>query len=86
MKVYRQHRCSKTHRKYLAMAKCIWPRAEWISGNGPYALLARCRVLTVTLHQEEDSALRYKAMIDSTGCGGMCVQDHEIVRLELPAS
>lgn len=50
-KVYRYHYCTKKHRSFSTAAKCLWPKAHWITGEGSYALLARCNVLTVTLHQ-----------------------------------
>lgn len=84
-KIYRQHRCDRKHRKYNAMAKCIWPRAEWIVGEGPFASVAYCRVTTVELFADEDRAAAAKRMIDSTGCGGMCSKRHEIIELALPA-
>jgi hypothetical protein len=65
------------------MAQCIWKRAVWIQGGGPFALLAHCRDLSVSLHQIAVSAESSKALIDSTGCGGMCSRQHEIVELVL---
>ncbi|MGH3476719.1 MAG: hypothetical protein ACRDPQ_14060 [Nocardioidaceae bacterium] len=83
-KVYGLHYCDVSHRTYQAMAKCMWRRAVWIEGDGPYALLARCRVLTVTLHADLAGAVVSKRPIDGSGCGGLCHGDHEIVQLVLP--
>lgn len=45
MKTYRGHNCDRRHRTWTTHARCIWPRAEWIHGNGPHATLARYSVL-----------------------------------------
>jgi hypothetical protein len=84
MKVYRRHYCDRTHRTYRTLAKCIWRRAEWIAGDGPYATLAHCRVLTVELHTTEAAARQALARIDEWGCGGRCYRDHDLVRLVRP--
>jgi hypothetical protein len=84
MAVYRRHGCRRTHTSYYQLAKCIWRRSEWVAGNGPFATLAHCRVLTVQLHTTEDAARRALALIDATACGGRCYRDHQLVRLVLP--
>ncbi len=84
IKVYSRHNCQRKHQSFAALAKCIWRRAEWISGNGAYATLAHCRVLTVELHQTLDTARQAKAAIDSTACGGRCYGRHELVQLADP--
>jgi hypothetical protein len=81
-KMIRCHTCGKSHRAYQGVAKCRWGRrAEWIDGEGPFAVLARCRVLTITLWPTLQEAKDAKAEIDDTGCGGMCSNRHEIVNL-----
>lgn len=67
---------------YYQQAKARWSDAEWVSGNGRFASLAHCRVLTVALYESEDAALKAKKWIDKCGCGGFCTGDHEIVDLE----
>jgi hypothetical protein len=68
---------------YKAKAKRKWGKtAEWMTGNGRYALLAHCRVLTITLWPTLEAAQIAKKRIDETACGGMCVCDHEIIDLE----
>src|SRR5919198_1244890 len=57
--VYRRHYCGAKHRTYRTLAQCIWKRAEWIDGEGPYAVLAKCRKLTVTLHETVEGAEGY---------------------------
>jgi hypothetical protein len=66
------------------MGRCVWPRSEWVTGEGPYAVLAHCRVLTVMLHGSAAAAEASKKSIDETACGGMCFKRHEIVQLVLP--
>jgi hypothetical protein len=78
---YRRHNCDRRHKTYRTAAGCIWPRAEWIDGRGPFAVLAYCRVLTVTLHQTAESAQRALALINSDACGGLCHNAHGIVQL-----
>ena len=55
---------------WRSIAKKRWSKAEWITGNGPYALLAWCRVLTVTLWSSLQEAHRERELIDQIGCGG----------------
>jgi hypothetical protein len=87
-KTYRRHNCKRRHRSYRTLANCMWPRAVWVNGDGPYATLARCRVLTVALHASLDAAHAAKRAIDQWGCGGRCPctgAGHELVRLASPA-
>jgi hypothetical protein len=74
--------CGRRHQSYRTLAKCKWPRAEWIRGDGRYALLAHCRVLTVALHQTHESAEKSKQVIDTSACGGHCHNNHEIIDLD----
>ena len=50
--------------------RCALPHAEWIAGDGPYALIAWCGTPTVTLHQTEAAAQAAKDLLDDIGCGG----------------
>ena len=34
--------CGVRHRKWTAIARCRWPRAIWVYGNGPWASVAHC--------------------------------------------
>jgi hypothetical protein len=77
-----QHHCGRNHRKWSTVAACLWRHAGWISGEGPWAVLAHCNEhLTITLHKTLDSAERSKKLIDGGACGGKCSNAHEIVRL-----
>jgi hypothetical protein len=82
VKVYRRPNCARRYRSYSTLAKCVWPRAAWIAGQGPFAVVAWCDVLTVTLHQDHAAALEAKRITDASACGGRCTGRHEIVRLE----
>lgn len=85
MKFYSRHRCERKHRNYLTLAKCMFPRAVWIHGTGPIALVAWCRQPSITLWTDQAEAGKSKAFIDSTGCGGGCSKRHELIRLAEPA-
>ena len=91
MKTYRRHRCERNHRAYYTAAKCIWRKAHWITGDGPYACLSWCPSgpwpvsLTVTLWQTEEQARAAKKLIDDEACSGRCVNNHELVRLVPPS-
>ena len=78
---------ARRHKDLRTLALCIfdWGRmpedkAEWVVGEGEWATLAWCRVLTVTLWPTFEKAASALATIEG-GCGGYCHQDHEIVRL-----
>jgi hypothetical protein len=73
--------CGKSDRNYRGVAKCRWKHAEWIEGEGQFALLAHCRVLSVTLWPTLEEAKNSKSEIDASGCGGSCYKQHEIVEL-----
>lgn len=79
MKIYRNHRCESQHRTAVTFLKCAIRRLEWVHGTGDLALIAWCKVPTITLYEATDHALAAKEMIDATGCGGRCHGDHEIV-------
>jgi hypothetical protein len=69
-------------RGYITHARRHWPRAIWVRGQGPIALLAWCNKLSVTLHAEHEVAEAVKAMIDRHGCGHRCYRKHVIVDLD----
>ena len=83
MRVSGRHNCTKAHRSWLTMAECAFPTAEWVSGSGPHASLAKCRGLTVQLFGTAETAHEAKREIDSSGCGGMCMRAHEVVDLRV---
>jgi hypothetical protein len=71
---------------YYSAAKQRWSKAEWIRGEGRYAVLARCGVLTVTLWPTIGEAEVAKREIDETACGSRCNGLHEIVDLDAPTT
>ena len=73
--------CTRAHGDWHALAGCLFPTAEWIAGEGPFAVLAWCRVLTVTLHPTRADADASREWIDRCGCGGRCHRAHDVVRL-----
>ena len=69
-------------KSYRRAAERRWGRrAEWILGDGPWAVVARCRVPTVTLWPTYEEAVRAKGRIDRGGCGGFCGRYHDLVDL-----
>src|SRR4051794_3885381 len=60
------------HRTFTTLAKCRWPKAAWVAGDGPFALVAYCGTATVTLHETRAGAEASKRSIDWTACGGKC--------------
>lgn len=56
--------------------------AEWIRGDGRFALVADCNYTTVTLHETLERAEEVKAEIDRFGCGGRCIRSHKIMDLK----
>lgn len=84
LKYYKRHNCARTHRTWNAVAACVFTRAAWVCGEGPYALVSWCphgphdRSCTVTLWATAEEALaEMKGLI----CGGRCLQDHEVIDL-----
>lgn len=83
---YRRHGkrdCTAAHRTYRTWARCLWPHAHWIIGDGPFATVSRCRyrVLTVQLHRSEQDARVALGFIDGSGCGGACQGRHDLVKI-----
>lgn len=66
---------------YARAAKRIWKPVEWVHGDGPVAVVAFCKVTTVTLWPDTDQAEASREFIDRFGCGGGCYRDHAIVDL-----
>jgi hypothetical protein len=83
VKVYRDHHCGRQHRTWTALAHCMFQRAAWIAGDGPFAVIAWCGVTSVTLHPDVATAEHALETVDGTGCGGRCVGHHDLVGLEL---
>jgi hypothetical protein len=56
---------------WTKVARRLWPDAEWISGDGPFAFVEPCRVTTVHLCDTYERAYRIKTT-QGYLCGGMC--------------
>lgn len=69
------------HRLFRAVARCRWPSAEWIAGDGPYAVAAYGRPLTIQLYATSEAAANARALIDETGCGHTCTSWHQVYEL-----
>jgi RecA-family ATPase len=53
------------HRNYLPIAERLWPRAEWVHGEGRYATTCCCPPgLTVELHRTREAAEKAFAFLD----------------------
>src|SRR5262249_46320927 len=68
-------RCGRHHRSWRTAARCRWPKAIWVAGDGPVGLLAAWGgELTITLWSKIDAkAEQAKRQIDKFGCGSGCV-------------
>ncbi len=77
------HRCHRHHRTHQTLAECRWPEAAWIVGDGPYAVLAHCDMLSVVLHDTPEAAHTALARLDERRCCRACDGRHELVVLEL---
>jgi hypothetical protein len=81
--------CGRRHRSWLAVAKCRWPRAEWVCGDPPFdgpafASVSLCGgegQTTVILYPTEAEARGAKRLIDRLACGGRCCRLHSVVEL-----
>jgi hypothetical protein len=72
----------KIHPTYRRLAQSRWgDKAIWIDGDGRYALLAYCRVLSISLWKTLEAAQNGKQEIDRLGCVDRCENRHEIVDL-----
>ena len=75
------HGCGRTHRGYQSLAECTWPDVGYVIGDGPFAVLARCDLFTVSLYDTIAEARRRKRALDANGCGKTCEGQHELTAL-----
>jgi hypothetical protein len=83
-KLYRAHRCSKTHKSGLTFARCLWPNGT-IYDDGEFAVISRCPGHfwpTVNLYADIESASNDRWLADEY-CGEHCGHRHELVGLVL---
>lgn len=83
VKTYRNHNCSRRHKSTRTFLKCAIPNNAWVAGQGHIAVIAWCRIPTVTLWANLEDALQSKSMIDDTACGGRCIRHHELVQVDI---
>ena len=57
---------------------------EPAAGDGPWATVAWCSLLTVYLHRSLEGAATALSLINGSGCGHDCWGDHELVNLAEP--
>lgn len=77
------HRCHRRHRTHQTLAECCWPHAAWVVGDGPYAVLAHCDMLSITLHDTPEAGRVALARVDELRCCRKCDGRHELVVLSL---
>jgi hypothetical protein len=67
---------------WYRVARRRWPRAAWITGDGPFALVAYCPPTTVTLWTTMEAAQAKRDSLDGWRCGHTCSGRHfvEVLR------
>lgn len=75
------HRCSRQHHATTALARCTFPDAGWIRGDGPFGVVAWCSVVSITLYPTLDAATAALAALNDTGCGRRCTGHHNVLSL-----
>lgn len=76
------HGCGRTHHCWQSLAECTWPEAAFVTGEGPFALVARCGMVSVALYATAAEARRRWKRMDTVGCGRGCVHHHDVVHLD----
>lgn len=75
------HDCGRTHRGFQSLAECMWPTAAYVIGDGPYALVAHCDMLSVALYETAAEAGEARRRLNSVGCGRTCERRHQLAVL-----
>ena len=75
------HRCSRQHHVPTALARCTFPDAGWIAGDGPFGVVAWCSVVGITLYPTATAATAALAALNDTGCGRRCTGHHDVLQL-----
>lgn len=86
---YHRHNCSRNHRSYAAMAKCLW--GSNVDGDGPYAVVHWLKIGHYRAYPDvllydtaEEATEKYVAMCDPFYCGGSCRNaggNHKLIEL-----
>ena len=74
--------CPIRHRSWRTLARCVWPRAAWVIGEGTHALVAQCLPLTVCLYPTRPEAQTALDRLNAWGCGGTCTGQHSIESID----
>ena len=80
MKVYRQHRCDRTHKRYNTFIRCAIPRA-CVVGDGPHAVIAWCTYEPMVMLFDNQAVAEDR--LDMLACDGQCTFKHELVTIDL---
>jgi hypothetical protein len=80
----RWHNCPRTHKTFLSFARCVWPEARFLPGNGPYATVRGCGGVTVLLHPTLERAEHALQHMHPHPTDGRCDSGHVLALLVLP--
>ena len=75
------HHCGRTHRGFQSLAECTWHEAAYVIGDGPYALVAHCDMLSVALFETAAEAGQARRRMNTVGCGKTCEGRHQLAVL-----
>jgi hypothetical protein len=82
--VVRWHNCPRTHKTFRDLARCVWPEARWVVGEGPYATVRGCAGLTVLLHPTLERAEHAHQRMHPHPTDGRCDKGHVLALLVFP--
>jgi hypothetical protein len=69
-------------RTWNDLARAIWPDADYVSGEGPFATVRGCfGTRTVYLHPTVDQARAALRSMHPFGTYGQCMQKHVLIAL-----
>ena len=69
-------------KSWYAETRLRWAgKAEWVTGEGRYALVEPCRVLTIRLFPNKRDAVAALKLANTAGCGPGCLRKHRLVDL-----
>jgi hypothetical protein len=82
VRIIRTHACTRTHRTLRTFAKCVWPKASQITGEGKWAAIThRADGAHISLHETSTAARDAKAAADCSGCGDHRRREAHLLRL-----
>jgi hypothetical protein len=72
-------------RSWQDVARTIWPDAQWVASEGPFATVSGCGSgTTVLLHPTAEKARGALRNMHPGGVGGPCMQKHVLIELARP--